>query len=137
MKIEIKKKGNYLLEATNESGLKLILDNSADHGGGNGFSPMEAMLASLPACSAMDVISILEKKRKTITNLDIEVIAERSEEHPKVFTSAKIIFKLESPDARLEDLERSVELSKEKYCSVSTMFKAAGCELEYECILID
>lgn len=135
MKIVIEKKENYLLEATNEAGLKLTMDNSADHGGGNGFSPMEAMLTSLPACSAMDVISILEKKRKTITNLEIEVIAERAEEHPRVFTSAKIIFKLQSPDARLEDLERSVELSKEKYCSVSAMFKAAGCNIEYVCIL--
>lgn len=135
MKIVLNKKGKYLLEATNATGLKLNIDNTADHGGGNGFSPMETMLTALPACSAMDVISILEKKRKTITNLEIEVQAERSEEHPKVFTSAKIIYKLQSPDARLEDLERSVELSKEKYCSVSAMFEAAGIKLEYVCFL--
>jgi putative redox protein len=98
-------------------------------------TPMEIMLQSMAACSMMDVLSILEKKRKNITSLHVEVIGDRADEHPKVFTSVLLKFYLKSTDAELKDIERSVELSQQTYCSAAAMFKRSGCDVKTECYL--
>jgi len=88
---------------------------------------MEAVLEALAACSMMDVIGILKKKRKTVVALTASVGADRAESHPKVFTSITISYLLESPDSSLADLEKAVSLSLGTYCSVSAMLKQGGC----------
>jgi putative redox protein len=95
-------------------------------------SPMSVMLQSVGACSFMDTISILRKKRKQVDNLMINIEAERSDQHPKVFTKVHLSYELTSPDAELKDLDRAVELSQDKYCGASAMFKQAGCEVTFD-----
>ncbi len=68
-------------------------------------------------------------------DFDIQIESERAEEHPKVFTKINIKYILKSPDAELKDLERAVELSQDKYCSVSAMLKKAGVDISFECVV--
>lgn len=121
----------------NLRGHKTVFDGVPDVGGEDTApTPMEIVLQSLAACTFMDVVSILRKKRKTISALRVEIDGERANEHPKVFTKAHLHFILTSPDAELKDLERAIELSHEKYCSVSTMFKRSGCEVGWSAEVI-
>lgn len=136
MKATVIYDGKYPMRGYNERGNETLFEPSPDHGGsGNIATPMEIFLQSAAACSMVDVISILEKKRKRVTDLKIFVESERAEEHPKIFTKVKFRYELTSPDAELADLERSVELSMEKYCSVSGTLKKSGCEVTYESVV--
>ena len=122
--------------ADNGRGHETAFDTVDKVGGENtAATPMEVMLQSLSACSAMDVVSILRKKRKTIDDIQIKIEGERGEKHPKMYINVHIIYELTSPDASLADLERCVELSQDKYCGASAMFKAAGANVTHECIL--
>lgn len=107
-----------------ESGFPLPLDTTVDHGGsGQGTSPMEMILIGLGGCTAMDVISILQKKRQEVTSFTVELHGERSTEHPKVFTEITMEYIVTGHGVDLESVERAVELSEGKYCSVNGMLK--------------
>ncbi len=108
-----------------------IFDSPAAGGEFTAATPMNIMLQSVGACSFMDTVSILRKKRKDVAHLQIKIDAERADEHPKVFTKVNLHYVLTSKDAEQGDLDRSVELSQNKYCGASAMFKAAGCEVTY------
>ena len=116
---------------TDNKGNQTHFDSRDDGSFPSGVSPVYAVLEALAACSAIDVVDILRKKRKTINDLRITATAERREEHPKVFTSAHLHFLLISPDAETADLNRCIELSQEKYCSVSAVVKNSGCVLTW------
>jgi putative redox protein len=92
---------------------------------------MQVFLQSMVACTMMDTLSILRKKRKEVTDMTVDVDAERAETHPKVFTRVTMNFTLVSPDAELADLNRSIELSHKNYCSASAMFQRSGCKVEW------
>ncbi|ROL61012.1 OsmC family peroxiredoxin [Bacteroidetes/Chlorobi group bacterium ChocPot_Mid] len=137
MKTELKLDRNMRLIGISKLGHQTFFDTVPEVGGENSApSPMEVMLQSLAACSSMDVLSILRKKRKQIDDFWVNLSAERAENHPKVFTKVHMIYNLKSSDAELKDLERAIELSHEKYCSVSAMFKAAGCIVTHESNII-
>lgn len=136
MKISVDWKGGMCLEGHNSEQKSTVFDShSSENYASIAATPMEIMLQSMAACSMMDVLSILEKKRKNITSLHVEVIGDRADEHPKVFTSVLLKFYLKSTDAELKDIERSVELSQQTYCSAAAMFKRSGCDVKTECYL--
>jgi putative redox protein len=81
-------------------------------------NPMLNLLGSIAACVAMDVISILRKKRLAITGYTVEMSAERAEQHPKRYTSVTLVHRVTGHDVPLEALEEAVRLSQERYCSV-------------------
>lgn len=104
------------------SGLTLPMDTSVESGGdGNGFRPMELILIGQAGCTAMDVISILEKKRQQVTGLEVRVQGERAEEHPRVYTHIVIEYIVTGHNLDHVAVERAVELSETKYCSVGGM----------------
>jgi len=108
------------------------MDGKPPFGKGEYPSPMELLLISLAGCTAMDVISILNKKRLKVEDFSVEVEGIRREQHPKVYTHIKVryIFKGDIPE---KAVEQAIRLSMEKYCSVSAMLKAtAKVEWEYE-----
>jgi len=90
---------------------------------------MEGLLLSMMACFSADVVSILRKKRKTVTSYQLSAQAERAEDFPKVFTAIQLHLIVQSPDAQPADVERSIELARTKYCSAMVMFERAGCAL--------
>ena len=91
MEAKVSWKGRMSFEGSAESGFVVPLGASPAVGGDNdGFGPMELMAISLAGCTAMDVISILTKKRQNVTGFEVKVHAQRAEEHPKVFTHVVI-----------------------------------------------
>lgn len=124
------------LSGLNDKGHTTLFDAPPDLGTGSAASPMDTVLESLGGCSMMDIISILRKKRKELITLEASLEAERAEEHPKVFTSIHIKYSLKSPDCTLEELEKTVSLSLEKYCSVAAMIRASGCAISWASELV-
>lgn len=120
-------KGGMAFEADAGEGPTFTMDSSPEHGGQSlGLSPMETLLASAAACSGMDVLSILAKKQQKVTSYAIEVIAERTEEgvYPRPYSKIEIIHKLEGENLDPAAVQRAVELSDEKYCSVVATLRA-------------
>jgi len=90
------------------------------------------VLIGLCGCTATDVVSILRKKREPLIGLEVVAHAERAEEHPKVYTHIKLVYRVRG-SVRHKAVQDAVRLSKEKYCSVSAMLeKTARIEFEIE-----
>lgn len=84
-------------------------------------TPMEMLLMSAGACSSVDVVSILKKARQPVQHCEVQLSAERAETVPKVFTSLHLHFVVSGYQLNEKQVERAVNLSAEKYCSVSIM----------------
>jgi putative redox protein len=120
-------KEGKLYEGHSESGHTITFDASPEHA--SGPSPMEAVLTALCACTSVDVVGILQKKREPITGLTVSAIAEQPEAAPRVFTGIHLVYRI-SGDVGRKAAEDAVALSKEKYCSVSLMLEK-GVEIDY------
>jgi len=96
---------------------------SAAGGDDDGFRPMELLLTGLAGCTAMDVVSILQKKRQEITAFEVKAHAERAAEHPRVFTSAVIEYIVCGHAVDEDAVIRAVELSTLRYCPAHAMFR--------------
>jgi len=92
-----------------------LLDSGPD---ATAASPVVQLLGAIGACAAMDVISILRKKRLEITAYEVEMEAERAETHPKRLTSVALVHRVTGRSVPIEALEEAVRLSAERYCSV-------------------
>jgi putative redox protein len=122
MEANVKWKGKLSFDGSSSSGSSLSLRPKTEAGGdADGFSPMELLLVGLAGCTAMDVISILQKKRLEVTDFEVRVNGERAEDHPKVYTSITIEYVVTGKNIDLESVARAVELSETKYCSASAM----------------
>jgi putative redox protein len=115
-----------------ESGFRIPLGTSPDVGGDNdGFRPMELLAVGLAGCTAMDVISIMQKKKQEVTSFEVQVHADLAEDHPHVFTRIVIEYILGGRNIERGAAERAVQLSAEKYCPAQAMFsKIAPIELK-------
>lgn len=111
-------------DAATESGHLLVMDVSAEKGGGNtGPTPMETLLSALTACSGMDVVGILRKMRAPLEGLVVTAEAERASEHPRVFTWIRLRYEAWGAGLETEQVRRAVALSLDKYCSVAAMLR--------------
>jgi putative redox protein len=131
MKTELRLVKDHHFIGTDAKGTQTHFDSRADDVFPAGASPTASVLEAVCACTAIDVVDILNKKRRTVSDLRISAEAERAETHPRVFTSVHLHFVLKSPDATIEDLNRCIELSQEKYCTVSAIVKRSGCPLSW------
>ncbi|ART79984.1 OsmC family protein [Oceanisphaera avium] len=117
-------------EGLSESGHKITLDGTNP---GQGASPMEAVLLGAGGCSAIDVVSILEKSRQAITGCVVELSATRAEQAPRVFTDINMHFVVTGTELSEKHVARAISLSMEKYCSVMKMLdKALSATSSYE-----
>lgn len=112
-------KEGSLFSGHTESGHTLLFDTSADHA--SGPSPMEAVLAALCACTSVDVVSILRKKRQPLDSLTVSARAEQAPAPPRVFTRIALTYTVGGTGLSRKAVEDAVALSKGKYCSVSIM----------------
>ncbi len=104
------------------SGFTVNLGADPSVGGVNdGFRPMELMAISLAGCTAMDVISILRKKRQDVTAFDVQVHTEEAPEHPHVFTQATIEYFVTGHNVDEKAVVRAIELSATRYCPAQNM----------------
>jgi putative redox protein len=134
METKVTWKDGMSFTGTADSGYTVPLGADLVVGGASdGFRPMELMGISLAGCTAMDVISILRKKQQAVTNFEVKVHADRSEEHPKVFTLLVITYVVTGRSVDEAALLRAIELSATKYCPAQAMLgKVALMDLFYE-----
>lgn len=138
--IKTKWKGNMAFEWT-VNGHKVMIDAREDVGGENkGPRPKTFMLASLGGCTGMDVISILKKMKvsENLKDFSVEVEGELTTEHPKYFKSMHVQYIFTAKDGvelPTEKLKKAVNLSEERYCGVSVVYRKAGVKMTSEIIV--
>ena len=93
---------------------------------GVGMKPSELLLVAVGSCTAVDVVNILEKKRFLLNSLEIEVSAEQEADPPWTFRKIHIHYKLRGTDLTEKAVEQAIQLSEEKYCSVSATVRASA-----------
>ncbi len=112
---------------TATSGHSLTMDADQEAGGHNaGFRPMELLLVAFGGCTGMDVISILRKKRQEVAGLEMNVKGKQRDEFPHIYTEVHIEYVVKGKGVQKEAVERSIQLSLEKYCSVGATLAKAG-----------
>ncbi len=114
-------------------GHKLVLDADASVGGKDrGPRPKGLLLVSRAGCTAMDVISVLKKMREPVSWFNLKVESDLTEEHPKKYTSFKVIYQFKKSDGlNPQNVQKAVELSQNKYCGVSATLRD-GHEVTWE-----
>jgi len=131
----VKWTGNEEFFATMPSGQTVIFDAASENK--KGPSPKEILLGALGACTGVDVVLILKKKRQDLRSLEVSVSGEDAPDSPKVWTKIEILYRL---TGKLDDkaVRDAIELSETKYCSVSaTLGKTATITYRYEIVPID
>ena len=107
------------------NGHNIRLDANTDDGGANtGPRPKPLMLDALAGCTAMDMISLLDKMKVNYSGLQIEVLGELTEEHPKIYHKVHVIYMIHASEEEDDKIRKAVTLSQDKYCGVSAMFRA-------------
>lgn len=106
-----------------DGGHGIVMDARSEyHGEASGVRPIELVLYGIAGCTAMDVISILEKKRQDVRGIEILVQGEqRTDEYPKIYTEIRLHYIVTGFGVSKEAVRRSIQLSEEKYCSVGGM----------------
>jgi putative redox protein len=116
-----------------DSGFTVPLGTSHNLGGDDdGIKPIELIAIGLAGCTAMDVISILQKKNQNITAFEVQIHAERAAEHPKVITHAVLEYFITGHRIQEDAVLRAIELSATRYCPAQAMFvKVFPIDLKY------
>jgi len=130
MKVKAEYLGGNKILASNDDNQVILMGWGDDSK--IGLRPMEGVLACLAGCSMVDIVEMIKKMRRAISEFKVEVSGERVEEYPRVFHTVKIKYTIASGDLKQEELERAVKLSMEKYCSVAAMLRRGGVNIEYE-----
>lgn len=119
---------------TDEAGHSIVLDTSHEAGGeGSGPSPTRLLLMAVACCTAIDVVSILEKSRQKLTGLSVLARGVQREDYPRYFSEIHLLYRLEGLGLDKSRVERAIKLSKDKYCSVgATVSGMAKILIKYE-----
>jgi putative redox protein len=118
--------------ATANTGFTVQIGASPSVGGDNdGPRPLELMLMSLGGCTAMDVISILRKKRQEVSGFEVQLQAGRADSHPHVFTDIAINYIVRGRDINPTAVARAIELSRDKYCPAWAMLEKGVDTIEH------
>ena len=120
-KVTWSKRLSFIGEA--DTGFSVPLGANPQVGGDNdGFRPMELIALGIAGCTAMDVISILQKKRQNVTAFEVQFRSQQAQEHPRVFTQIEIEYLICGHDVEETAVQRAIELSENKYCPAQAMF---------------
>jgi putative redox protein len=112
---------------TADTGFEVVMDSGLSVGGDNTAPrPMELILIGLCGCTAMDVISILRKKRASVSGLEVKAHAERAASHPKIFTDIHLEYIVTGNNVNPKAVERAIELSATTYCPAQAMLALAA-----------
>ena len=133
MEAQVNWNGKLSFTGKADSGINLNLSSDTNSDGtASGVRPIELFTIGLAGCTAMDVISILTKKRQEVTDFYVQVHADMASEHPKVFTRAVIDYYVTGHNLDEAAVFRAIELSAGKYCPAHAMLaKSMPIELHY------
>lgn len=135
--IQLSDLAGMAFQAHAPSGHTLVMDTDASHGGQDqGLRPLELLLVALAGCTGMDVMSILRKKRQTVTDYRVRVAGVQAQDHPRVYTHIVVQHIVSGPGLDPAAVARAVELSATKYCPVSAML-AHACEITHQYRIIE
>lgn len=124
MKAKVVWKEKLKFTGVADSGYAVNLDTKVESGGDDsGVRPTELVAIAVGGCTAMDVISILQKKRQDVTGLEVNVYADRAVDHPRKFTAMTVEYVVTGRNIDPAAVDRAVQLSEEKYCSVINTLK--------------
>ena len=101
-----------------------------------GFNPKALLLSGLAACSAIDVVEILEKMRVPFANLEVDTETTQTEDHPRVFKTIHLTYRVRTEEENREKLKKAIDLSLEKYCGVAAMLKK-NSGIQYEIVITE
>jgi len=121
--VRLEHRGGMRFHADASSGHALDFDDRQSNTGG---SPVETVLAALASCSAMDVISIVTKKRQVLSAYRIVATGSQRDEYPQVYTEITLVHEVEGRDLSEAAIRRAIELSATKYCPVNAMVSAGA-----------
>lgn len=130
--VDLTHRGGMLFTAAPSSGHALAFDDRESNQGG---SPVETVLSALGSCSAMDVISIVEKKRQVVTAYEVHVTGSQRDEYPQVFTEVEVVHELTGTDLSEAAIRRAIELSATKYCPVNAMLSAGATVVHHRYVI--
>jgi putative redox protein len=134
-KATIQSKGDDIFIGTNINGKSVTIDTNSDRR--SAPTPMELLLIAVGGCTAVDVVDILRKKRQEVSDYKIEVSGERRDEHPRAFTKINVHHIVYGRNVSAQAVERAIQLSDEKYCSVAaTVRPTATITTSFEIIEI-
>lgn len=121
------------LEVETGSGHRLVLDTTEGDGGPR---PAEMLLVAQAGCTAMDVASILAKKRQVVDRYEVEVVGEqRDDPYPHVYTRIDVVHRVEGPAVEEAAVRRAIELSATKYCTVTAQLAAGVAEIHHRYVI--
>jgi putative redox protein len=119
--------GGVRFEGTGSFGHKIVTDVKKESGGEeSGFRATELLLFGVAACTGVDVVRIMKKQRQELTGLEIEVIGHQNEEYPKPFHTIEIKYTFRGKNLNPQKVQRSIDLSEEKYCVVSQTIQCSA-----------
>jgi putative redox protein len=131
------KNEGLLFGGTADSGALLDMASSLDEGK-SGFRPMELLAVGLAGCTAMDVLSILKKKRQDVVNFEVKVHTATVDDYPKVWKEARLEYIITGRNIDPKAVERAIELSRTTYCGAQNMInKAVDIELTYTIVEVE
>ncbi len=116
------------------SGHQLVLDNAE---GDRGPRPAELLPLALAACTAMDVIAILRKKRQDVTAYDVRVTGTQADDHPNAYTSFEVVHAVAGPAIEVEAVRRAIELSATRYCTVGATLATGRVSIDHRYVVTD
>lgn len=126
------------VEIHHDSGMRMVIRTGSGHEivvddrhGDSGARPTELVIAGLGACTAMDVSSILRKKRQEVARFDVHVRALQREAYPQIFTTIEVIIEIEGPGVTVAAVRHAIDLAAAKYCSVGAMLAAGATEIHH------
>lgn len=120
-------------QATSGSGHQVLIDSAQEIGA----KPMELMLMGLAGCASYDVVSILQKSRQDVSDIDCQVSAKRADAIPAVFTDIHLHFVITGKNIKQTQVAKAVELSATKYCSASKMLSDGGVNITHDYQIIE
>jgi len=121
MKVEAQWQSGFYFKCSSPSNHIVDVDWGAKDSITHGPAPMELLLHAIASCTGMDIIFILQKKRKKPEAFSVIVEGERADTHPKVFTKVKMHYKLQGDELTGKEVEQAISLSLDKYCSATAM----------------
>ena len=129
MKVTLSYRGDEEYTATNETGNSIDIDMKQPEDK-RAMSPTQLLLAGTVACAAVDIVSMIKKRRKTLVDIKGSAEGDRRDEHPRKFVKIHIHYEITSPDLTDEEAKKIIALAVDKYCSVAASLDP-GIELTH------
>ena len=121
--VRLEHRGGMAFHAEPSSGHPLDFDDRQSNTGG---SPVETLLSALGSCTAMDIVSIVGKKRQVVSRYCVDVTGNQRDEYPQVYTEITVTHELDGTNLSVAAIRRAIELSATKYCPVNAMLSAGA-----------